>query len=203
MMKRYRCGVRHASDVVVCLDLLANRARFGELSALLVEAVDAAKPTPQVLWRWAAEYVEFLDPWASKRLVDAQLEGRCRHPGGDAAEAAAKSGDYMLALLASGVEVMCTGSSGSGAAWHALARPVVTAALRHKRRGFHYDDMTLDVLSTLAAVVDRDPLPAWLARLREVATTTGGGVGDFLQHLRVIDWLLALFPALQIQSKPE
>jgi hypothetical protein len=167
LMKRYRCGVRHASDVVVCLDLLANRARFEELSALLLDALDAARPVPQVLWRWAAEYVEFLDSAASKRLVDAQLDGACRPdvpPG-----AAAKSGDYLVALLAAAVEALATGSRPVFQRWRDLATPVVTAALEHLKRGFHYDRMGMAALETLPALVGAAAAtataPPWFAGL--------------------------------------
>jgi hypothetical protein len=154
LMRRYRCGVRHASDVVVCLDLLANRARFEELSALLLEALDAARPVPQVLWRWAAEYVEFLNPPASKRLLDAQLAGSCR--AAVDVEAAAKSGDYLIALLAAAVESLAGGRHSAYETWHALAMPVVKAALKNRERGFHYDHIGQLALDTLPALASSD-----------------------------------------------
>lgn len=164
LMKRYKCGVRHASDVVVCLDLLANRARFDELSALLLEALDAARPVPQVLWRWAAEYVEFLNALASKRLVDAQLDGSCRALVD--VDAGAKSGDYLLALVAAAVETLATGEKAAFQHWHALAAPVVTAALKHTKRGFHYDRAGLGALETLTSLAGREhAAPHWFAAL--------------------------------------
>jgi hypothetical protein len=165
--------------VVVCLDLLANRARFDELSSLLVEAVEAAKPTPQVLWRWAAEYVEFLNAQASKSLVDAQLHNLCPRQSPDFAESAAKSGEYLLALLACAVEAM---AGDDLPAWHALAQPVVTAALRHQRRGFHYDAFALDVLSALGALVDPRAPPPWLAALAACAAKATDA-RDFMRAL--------------------
>ncbi len=158
LLRRYRSGTRHASDVSAYLDMLMATARYADASSVFAEAVALVRPVPRLLWRWGVEHIEFLDGQACKRLVDGTLNGVCKAP---LPLEAARSGEFLLAMLASLVERVAMDDVERCLR---LARPFVDAAVQHRARGFHYDQLALDTITAWECFLTRPvTLDAWSA----------------------------------------
>ena len=156
LLRRYQRGTRHALDVTAYLDYLVGNGKFSDASLVFAQAVALVRPVPRLLWHWGTANIELLEGHACKRVIDGKLNGVCRE---DVHIHAARSGDFLLALLACLVERVAMNEVD---ACLAFARPFIDAAVRHRADGFHYDSLALDTLDAWEGFLARPTtLDAW------------------------------------------